>query len=291
MPSKGISKAFGGAEAASKPDFLCIGAQKSATSWLNKVLLEHPQVFMPPVNELHFFDRVDRGPALRDRQIDLAERKIRREDRKGEAANLAYVDYLAHMISFPTVSVEWYRAAYSWPVAEGVMKGDITPSYLELDDGQVAYAREFLGAARIILIVRRPADRLLSQMRMWAGRHRSEPPSEEDWMAIMRKVLKKENRGAYSKGVPLWRSYFGAENMLILPFSDIRTDPLATIARVEDHIGVPHFDNFTLLTKKIHPTKKYEISDAVKQRAEEATATENDYLRNEFGEEFYHKTR
>ena len=70
------------------PDFLCIGAQKAGTSWLNNVLLEHPQVFMPPVNELHFFDRVgDAEAPLRKRQINLAHKAIRREEAKGDAAN------------------------------------------------------------------------------------------------------------------------------------------------------------------------------------------------------------
>jgi Sulfotransferase domain len=39
------------------PDFLGIGAQKAATSWLSQNLRAHPQVFMPDLaKELHFFD-------------------------------------------------------------------------------------------------------------------------------------------------------------------------------------------------------------------------------------------
>ena len=45
-------------------DILCIGTQKAGTSWLNNVLLEHPQIFMPPVNELHFFDRVRKAAPI-----------------------------------------------------------------------------------------------------------------------------------------------------------------------------------------------------------------------------------
>ena len=38
------------------PDFLCIGAQKSGTTWLYHNLKQHPQVWLPPVKELHYFD-------------------------------------------------------------------------------------------------------------------------------------------------------------------------------------------------------------------------------------------
>lgn len=40
-----------------KPDFLGLGAQKAATSWIHACLYEHPQVFMPAGKEVHFFSR------------------------------------------------------------------------------------------------------------------------------------------------------------------------------------------------------------------------------------------
>jgi hypothetical protein len=39
------------------PTFVCIGAQKTGTSWLYSQLLQHPQVFLPTVKELNFFHR------------------------------------------------------------------------------------------------------------------------------------------------------------------------------------------------------------------------------------------
>src|SRR6185295_12624998 len=43
------------------PDFLCIGAQKAGTGWLYEQLRSHPGFWMPPMKELHYFDR--RGSA------------------------------------------------------------------------------------------------------------------------------------------------------------------------------------------------------------------------------------
>jgi len=38
------------------PDFLVIGAQKAGTTWLFQNLRMHPQVWLPPEKEIHFFD-------------------------------------------------------------------------------------------------------------------------------------------------------------------------------------------------------------------------------------------
>ena len=44
------------------PNFLIIGVQKAATSWLAACLQEHPDVFMSKEKEVHFFDKhFDKG--------------------------------------------------------------------------------------------------------------------------------------------------------------------------------------------------------------------------------------
>lgn len=39
------------------PNFIIIGAARCATTWLSSNLMKHPEVFMHPKKELHFFDR------------------------------------------------------------------------------------------------------------------------------------------------------------------------------------------------------------------------------------------
>src|ERR1700759_3980060 len=40
------------------PDFLCIGAQKAGTSWLDRNLRRHPKLWLPPMKELQFFSHL-----------------------------------------------------------------------------------------------------------------------------------------------------------------------------------------------------------------------------------------
>lgn len=37
------------------PNFLTIGAQKAGTTWIHRMLSQHPDIYMPKVKELHFF--------------------------------------------------------------------------------------------------------------------------------------------------------------------------------------------------------------------------------------------
>ena len=38
------------------PNFLVIGAKKSGTSWLRRQLEYHPDIWFPPMKEIHYFD-------------------------------------------------------------------------------------------------------------------------------------------------------------------------------------------------------------------------------------------
>jgi len=59
------------------PNFLIIGAQRSGTTALASYLRSHPDVFMPPKKEIHFFDvNFERGTEWYRRQFDDAENQL-----------------------------------------------------------------------------------------------------------------------------------------------------------------------------------------------------------------------
>ena len=52
------------------PNFVGLGVQRGGTTWVYQCLREHPQVFVPPAKELHFFDtHFDRGVAWYESQF------------------------------------------------------------------------------------------------------------------------------------------------------------------------------------------------------------------------------
>jgi len=44
------------------PTFLGIGAQKARTTWLYDQRIKHPEIWLPPIKEILFFDRSKRYP-------------------------------------------------------------------------------------------------------------------------------------------------------------------------------------------------------------------------------------
>lgn len=64
-----------------KPTFIGIGAQKCASTWLHRILSEHPQIGMPQEKEVDFFSyHFDHGYQWYERQFDAyADRKARGE--------------------------------------------------------------------------------------------------------------------------------------------------------------------------------------------------------------------
>ncbi|MDC0147613.1 sulfotransferase [Alphaproteobacteria bacterium] len=45
-----------------KTFFVCIGAQKAGTTWLNHYLSKHPEVFIGPVKEINYFSDLQKLP-------------------------------------------------------------------------------------------------------------------------------------------------------------------------------------------------------------------------------------
>jgi Sulfotransferase domain len=57
----GVSRSHG-ADRRAKPNFLYVGAAKAGSTWIEYALRDHPEIYLPPVKDIYFFDRLyDRG--------------------------------------------------------------------------------------------------------------------------------------------------------------------------------------------------------------------------------------
>lgn len=277
----------------SLPAFLGIGAQKAATKWLYAMLQQHPEVWMPPLKELHFFNRIGSADAaMRGRHRILARKHM--ASLCGDARRAEWQRYLDTATAPETISEEWYRDLFAWPANENVVKGEITPAYLELGAERIRYARELLGPAKIVLIIRRPLHRTLSQLRMRAARREDSESlcaqKVTEWRKIYRGMALDKPRGGYSN-VTKWIDIFGADNVLAVPFGDVREAPSKLMTRIEDFLGVSRFGEYEKLKEKVHKSKKAEIPEEIVERIAEQVASEDAFLKSHFGEDFYARTK
>lgn len=53
------------------PDFLVIGAQKAGTTFLHRVLRNHPEIYIPYIKELHYYDTLRHNYIVRRKLTTL----------------------------------------------------------------------------------------------------------------------------------------------------------------------------------------------------------------------------
>lgn len=274
-----------------KPKWLCIGAQKAGTSWLHEQLRKHPNVWTPPIKELHYFDHV---------YVELVRKWTAGHVKKATVSALnhhlktsknpdwGYIKYLAHMADTDLFSEKWFLRCFDRPQARGKACGDITPEYSSLPSEGIDYMLKLLPGVRIIYIIRDPVERAVSQLRMNIERRGSD--ASEDKMLDMCEEEDVNHRGNYSAYVPRWKSKVPVGNLLFLPYGMIRSEPAAFLRKIEEFIGIPAFQGYDL-QRVVHQTKKIELPDSVVQRLTDKFDYQRRYLQKEFGDEFFARTK
>lgn len=244
------------------PEFLCIGVQKAATSWLWVQLRSHPDIWMPPVKELHFFDHlfVPENRKWTGWHIKTHVGKTIKWHRDNGKDSGPYFDYLQGLLAEDMFTEEWYRRAYSLPAAKKKMTGDITPEYCMITDKGVEYVRNLLGDIKIIIMVRDPVDRALSQIRMNAKNQNIDLASAslDQWMALATDPVI-YTRARYSEFIPQWRDTFGGANILILRYTDVASQPITLLRQTEQFLGIGS-NTYAEAHAKIHASKTSSIA-------------------------------
>jgi len=275
----------------SLPFFLCIGAQKAATSWLYQTLVEHPDVWMPPIKELHYFDHlyVPENRVWTHQHIKQGARNaISWHVSHGEFVDLDYVHYLSDLALVDVFSESWYERAFARPAAQGKVIGDITPEYCTIPREGIEYVKNLLGGVKLIYIIRDPLSRALSQIRMTVDRQygkRVRKLKEQQWHEILEKTPV-SNRGNYREYIPEWVDVFGEENILFIPFGRIKRDSRKIMASVEQFLGVSSYKAYSSPGKAVHVTRKTKIPDTVIEPLVDELRQQREFLQSYFGAEF-----
>lgn len=267
------------------PHFLCIGAQKAGTSWLNEQLKTHPEVWMPPIKELHFFDYLYTEDTKSWGQWHLenhSAKLIRWHINHIDPPNLPYVRYLSELATQDTFSERWYRAAFDWVAAAGKVLGDVTPEYSTIGADGIAYVKRLLPDARVIYIIRDPVSRAMSQLRMNVSRA-GHQMDDQRWEAAVNDPALMD-RGRYSSYIPAWQQAFG-DNLMLIPYRRLRNDPVQLLREIGAFIGVPDH-SYESPHSEIHVTDRIDVPADVAGQLQATMERERAFLRQHLGEQF-----
>ena len=196
---------------------------------------------MPPVKELHYFDHlyVEENRHWTTGHIRKSVCGSLQWHAKNEKINLDYFRYMVDLGTRDLFTEGWYKRAFLWPTASDRMTGDVTPEYCMISEEGVSYVRSLLGKAKIIVMLREPVSRALSQIRMNAARRGIdlESASEDQWLALANEPVI-HSRARYDVFPELWSKAFGAENLHFIDYEQVSSRPGAVLRKLESFLGL-----------------------------------------------------
>jgi hypothetical protein len=212
------------------PDFCCIGAQKAGTGWLYEQLRAHPDFWMPPLKELHYFDRFWRAER-KPKRTQLAREKVRDE------RDVRFLDAMDRLFAQSEIDFKGYRQLFASKGA--LLSGDITPGYSLLQDEIIDPILRCFPVLKVIFLARDPVERAWSHLSMWVRHKRIAPFDVTDFDEVNRNLLRPEVvvRSHPSKIVARWRRSVRPELFRIYFFDDLTTDPARLRTSIIDFLG------------------------------------------------------
>ncbi|NNF02596.1 MAG: sulfotransferase [Bacteroidia bacterium] len=227
-----------------KPNFFIIGAAKAGTTSLSHYLSAHPNIFISPIKEPHYFSRKEIEPK--------AIRSIVRKKLEG-------VDIIKYLEDLKTPTMhnfyfrdwETYRKLYESVSSEKII-GECSTSYL----WSKTAAQEIFKTtpnAKILAILRNPVDRAYShylmEKRLFA--------KTDSFEADLRKDKELGDRtwevfpmyyelGNYYSQLKRYYDIFPAENIKVIIYDDFKEDREGTLLDIYGFLGVRPDENVDL---------------------------------------------
>ena len=215
-------------------NFLGIGAQKAGTTWLYEQLSRHPQLTFPLGKEAHFWNHPH--------------------------DKVAVANYLNHLVPTtyppqkPSFLTRWIvgNQIHSLPIVHPIA-GEITPAYGILPLETIEEIRSYAPRLRLIYLIRNPIERAWSSALMALQRaEMTIDEASDQWFIDHFHSAGSLKRGDYQTCLQTWRKAFTDEQLLVLRFEHIITEPEALLNRCFRHLGVAPLDPEQLRQQNCH---------------------------------------
>lgn len=222
------------------PDFLGIGATRGGSSWLHHVLSTHPDVWLTPVKELHYFDR----PAIGSRTLWVQKKRAIKSLKLLWTASWKQDNRLSTVLQWELRyllgrrSDQWYRRLFV--PANGRLAGEITPAYAVLDKEVIGQIRDHNPEIRAVYIIRDPIERGWSGIVNDLAKGRRRSIADVSMKEMMNMIHKPHflARSNYAENIRNWRAIVGEDRLFVGFFEDVRLQPHALLDDMCSFLGI-----------------------------------------------------
>ncbi len=199
-----------------KLEFIGIGAQKSASTWLSRCLGEHPNIFIPKQKELDFWNKVAHCPTTLNK------------------INIPFEKYLSFFDE----------------AEQNQIKGEFSTHYI-FDSKAPELIKKHFPDIKIIAIVRDPIKRAISQYYHIKKLIKFNYTFEES-LSIYPEI---KERGLYFKQLSRYYKQFPSSNIKIVILEDFQNNSLEIIHNIYSFLGVNKNFNPESIYKNINIKK------------------------------------
>ena len=265
------------------PDFLGIGSSRCGTSWLYRMLSESSYFWVPPIKELHYFDRSRQYPS----PSYLADASPLFRLISPARNNLHYKRYLIRSVGkfilkrdisriqwglmyfLGRIGDQWYRNLFPVQTGENLLRGEITPAYALLDETDINKVKKINPGMKIIFLMRNPVARAWSQAvhSGFAGKEDIESYSVQQFTQWLSKgSVKRKNE--FMRTIRAWETIFSSDQMFVGFYEEISHAPETLLRNIFRFLGIFDFDLDPGLFKlRINANPKLEMPKAFKYAA------------------------
>jgi hypothetical protein len=210
--ANGHKEANGSVNGDAGPDFLCVGAHKGGTTWLYHQLDSHPDFWMPPVKELHYFDQLSR--------VQRAAPPRFRDER-----DLRFLESIKNLSAKPYMNLDHYARLFE-PKAS-LLSGDISPNYSTLSNEVIRRVVGYFPNLKVIFLARDPVERVWSHLSMEVYYRQIEPFDATNIDEVNRNLSRRGMllRSYPSAVVAQWKRYVDSEQFRVYFFDDLQRNP------------------------------------------------------------------
>jgi hypothetical protein len=231
--------------------FLCIGPEKTGTSWLYRQLIYHPEVFVPNYKEINYF--------LKNRVLvhnNIFKRLFSpywyyRSIRRYMCARVKnYLKSIGRLEPIDTYTLGWDLRFFFCPRTDRWYKkitfkkgrkavGEVAPLYAYLRDSDIGEIRRLFPDLKVIILLRNPVDRLWSKAKMnllqLPGRDISQVSDDEFYSHFKGEV---KMLPCYVELIDRWAIIFPPKNIHVNFYDKIVAQPLEFLAEVSAFLGI-----------------------------------------------------
>lgn len=233
------------------PQFICVGLEKTGTTWLYKTLQEHPKVFLPPKKEIRFFWEKsfvsDNKIFKRFTSSHFHHRSIRRyllvsmyfNMRNLLTLNKKEIKRLIWDFKFLFLphSYSWYSSLFE--IHPNLISGEITALTYSIPEEEIQSISQKFPNLKIIILLRDPVDRVWSKAKMKLcklNNRNFEEISKEEWYDVFHEEF--DACPSYIDLVNKWKKYFSEDRVHVNYHQTLQTDSSSFLQEICDFISI-----------------------------------------------------